>query len=560
MAVSALAKQLNDLPEALARALFLRGVRTFDDARLFFRGSRAALHAPGNMAGLDQAVGRVVSAIRSRERVVVYGDYDVDGTTSTAMVTHFLRERGVPATFFIPDRLRHGYGMCNAGVDEALNMGASLLIALDCGVTAHQEVSYANARGLDVVICDHHTPLDTLPTAIAVLNPKRSDCAYPFNELCGCGVAFKLLHAVSEALDEDPGTVDQYLDLVALATAADVVPLRGENRILLREGIGRLRQKPRLGIRTLAEQANVRLSECDTRAIQFGLAPRINAAGRLGDAKRAVRLLLTDDETEALARARQLERINADRRALDKQVLETARQRAEAWLDAGHESIVLHDDSWHLGVLGIVAARLVDRLHRPAVLLGSVNGVAKGSARSIDSVNVYQALNACADLLQSFGGHDYAAGLALAPADVHAFAERFDQAVRQATTVGSFTKRLDVDAEVDVNAIDHRFWAVLEQFAPFGAENAPPVFVSRGLRVAGPPRCLGKNSNHLKFRVAQGDSASREVIGFGLADRYEVVADAVSQRSPVDIAYEVTENVWNGVRSLQLNLRDVRPG
>jgi single-stranded-DNA-specific exonuclease len=558
--VDELAQELNGLPPALARALYLRGVETFEEARSFFRASLDALLNPADMKDMEVATARVVAAIRARERVVVYGDYDVDGTTSTAMLTHFLRDHGVPSAYFIPDRFKHGYGLCVTGIDEVVELGATLLIAIDCGVTSLSEVAHANAHGLDVVICDHHTPLDALPDAVAVLDPKRADCSYPFKELCACGVGFKLLKSVASALGEDPASIDQYLDLVAIATAADVVPLRGENRILLREGIKQIRARPRLGIQKLAHEAGVELPDCDTRAIQFGLAPRINAAGRLGDAKRAVKLMLAEDETEASDRAKQLERVNSDRRALDRSVLETAEARATALLEDGtRSSIVLYDPDWHLGVVGIVAARLVERLNRPTVLMGKVNGLAKGSARSIAGVNIYDALAACSDLFETFGGHNYAAGLSLKPERMEEFVRRFDQAIAASSSTSAFRRRLDVDAELSLGDIDSRFWAVLEQFGPFGAENRPPVFVSRGLSVAGPPTLVGKSGDHLKLRVSENGSAVLNGIGFGLGDNFDLVADSLATKSAIDLAYNVTENNWNGRRSLQLQLIDIKP-
>ncbi|NNE71891.1 MAG: single-stranded-DNA-specific exonuclease RecJ [Rhodothermales bacterium] len=556
--VEELSRALNNLPVSLTRALWLRGVRSFDEARTFFRGGGEALHAPTLMADMEAAADRVARAVRARERVVVYGDYDVDGTTSTAMMTHFLRDHGVPAAYFIPDRFKHGYGLCESGVDAVAELGASLMIAIDCGVTAVKEVAYARGKGIDVVICDHHTPPATLPDANALLDPKRADCGYPFKELCGCGVAFKLISRVAELLGDDPDSVGQYLDLVALATAADVVPLRGENRVLLRQGIERIRAEPRLGIKYLAEEGNVNLGECNTRAIQFALGPRINAAGRLGDAKRAVKLLLAEDIPEATARARQLERVNTERKALDRLLLETAEQRAEALLEAGRSTIVLYDESWHLGVLGIVAARLVDRLQRPTVLLGGSNGLAKGSARSIDTVNVYQALAACSELLTTFGGHDYAAGLALDPSGVPAFQDAFEQAVLDMGHRGAGRKTLEIDAELPLADVDARFWAVLEQFEPFGAENDPPVFMSRHVTVASRPRLLGQSGDHLKFRARHGDSPSCEVIGFRMGDRFEEISSAMDGRRPIDMAYTISENRWNGTRSLQLQLKDLR--
>ncbi|MBN4056172.1 single-stranded-DNA-specific exonuclease RecJ [Rhodothermus sp. AH-315-K08] len=557
--IAELGKALNDLPDALARALYLRDVQTLEEAKLYFRGGLDATPDAMLMADMPEACARLQSAISGRERVVVYGDYDVDGTTSTAMVTHFLRSRGVPAAYFIPDRFKHGYGLCKAGLDEALELGASLVIAIDCGVTAVEEAQYARDLGLDLIICDHHTPPSVLPVAVAVLDPKRSDCPYPFKELCGCGVAFKLLQAVVKSLGLSPSVLDQYLDLVALATASDVVPLLGENRILLREGLKRLQTEPRLGIRMMAEEANVLLESCDTRAIQFNLAPRINAAGRLGDAKRAVKLLLTDDEAEASERARQLEKVNRERRTVDQLVLAQASDLAEKQLEEeGRASIVLYDPGWHIGVVGIVASRLVDRFNRPAVLLGQVNGVAKGSARSIPGVNIYNALAACKDLLKTFGGHDYAAGLALDPNLLESFQKRFDTAVASAATSESFRKALDIDAEVNLSEITNRFWAVLQQFGPFGQDNDRPVFVARNLAVPFRPTLVGRTQDHVKFRVQHGDSPPMNVIGFRLASRFDLISEVAREGSKLDLAFTVSLNQWNGVRTLQLEAKGVK--
>jgi single-stranded-DNA-specific exonuclease len=559
-AVGELGMVLNDLPAALARALYVRGVCSLEGAKQYFRGAMQSIPDPLLMADMPEACARVEEAIEMRERVVVYGDYDVDGTTSTAMFTHFLRSRGVPAAYFIPNRFKHGYGLCKAGLDEVVDLGASLVIAIDCGVTAVHEARYARSLGLDLVICDHHTAPEVLPEAIAVLDPKRSDCPYPFKELCGCGVAFKLLQAVVGRLGLDSGILDQYLDLVALATASDVVPLLGENRILLREGLRRLRTEPRLGIRKLAAEADVYLPECNTRSIQFNLAPRINAAGRLGDATRAVKLFLAEDEAEAADRARQLEVVNKERRALDQRVLQQAEERALEQLKGGaRSSVVLYDPDWHVGVVGIVASRLVDRFHRPAVLLGQVGGLAKGSARSIPGVNIYNALSACRDLLKTFGGHDYAAGLALDPEQVGALQERFDVAVADHTTSDSFQRTLDIDAELGIADITNRFWAVLEQFGPFGQDNDRPVFVARNLAVVGAPTLVGRAQDHIKFRVRSEGSGPMNVIGFRLAPRLEVITTAIGEGQGVDLAFAVSENRWNGVRSLQLEAKDIKP-
>jgi single-stranded-DNA-specific exonuclease len=560
-AVARLQSDLNQLAAPLARALVARGVSTRDEARHFFRAGIADLHDPMRMKDMDVAVERLLRAIRSRERVVVYGDYDVDGTTATALMTDFLRSHGASVTWFIPDRLRHGYGLCRAGLDEAAAKGATLVIALDCGITAVDEARYARELGMDLVICDHHTPPDELPDAVAVLDAKRRDCPYPFKELCGCGVAFKVAQAVQTALGSPMEALNGYLDLVALATASDIVSLTGENRVLLRAGLELLRTGARPGIRALADEAKIRLSEADTRSILFTLGPRINAAGRLGDAGRAVKLLLADRSEEAVAWARQLERVNRDRQVLDRETLERAVQQAEAAILSGHEkALVLFDPSWHLGVVGIVASRLVERFNRPVVLLAPSGQLAKGSARSLPGINIFDALKACDDLLHGFGGHNYAAGLTIHPDAIESFAARLQGAVADVTVEGALEPPLQIDARLELADIDDRFWAVLRQFAPFGPDNDTPVFATPGLEVQGTPSVVGRDGGHLKFRVRlPGDEASAlDVIGFGLAKRLELVRESIAERRTVALAFGVHENVWNGRRTLQLQANDVR--
>ncbi len=560
-AVTRLQGDLNQVAEPLARALVARGVSSFDEARHFFRAGIEDLHDPMLMKDMDRAVDRLVRAIRSRERVVVYGDYDVDGTTATALMTDFLRSHGASVTWFIPDRVKHGYGLCRAGLDEAAAKKATLVVALDCGITAVEEAVYARELGLDLVICDHHTPPDVLPDAIAVLDAKRADCPYPFKELCGCGVAFKVAQAVQAALSAPQEALTGYLDLVALATASDIVSLTGENRILLRAGLDLLRTEPRPGLRALADEARIRLSEADTRSILFSLGPRINAAGRMGDAGRAVKLLLADSPEKACAWARHLQSVNLERQLLDRKTLDLAVKQAEAAIRAGHEkALVLFDPTWHLGVVGIVASRLVDQFNRPAVLLAPSGALVKGSARSLPGINIYDALKACDDLLHGFGGHDYAAGLTIHPDAIESFAERLQGAVADVTEAGALDPPLEIDAALQLGDITDRFWAVLRQFAPFGPDNDNPVFATTELEVQGHPSVVGKDGKHLKFRVASagGESAAMDVIGFGLARRFELVRESYAARRPVALAYGIHENVWNGRRTLQLQANDVR--
>ena len=559
--VGDLQQSLNGLPHPLARALALRGVDTLPLAKAFFRSGTQELHDPFLMKDMDKAVDRVVRGIESGEAICVYGDYDVDGTTSTALLTHYLGSLGATVSFFVPDRFKHGYGLSESGLSEVAEMGTSLVIALDCGITAVHEAQFCRSLGMDLVICDHHTPGDVLPDAVAVLDAKRSDCTYPFKELCGCGVALKLAQAIQTRLGKDPEAVFDYLDLVGIATASDVVSLTGENRILLREGIKKLKERPRVGLRMLAEQANVRLSDCDTRSIVFNLGPRINAAGRLGDAARAVTLLLSENELEATARARQLERLNDERRTLDRKTQEEAFKLADLLLAKGQRhTVVLHHPEWHLGVIGIVASRLVDRHFRPAVMLANSGDVVKGSARSINGINIYNALQSCSDLLLEFGGHNFAAGVTLKPENVPAFIERFDKAVAASVTPDILEPVLEVDSEMVLSQLDTRFWAVLKQFEPFGADNPPPIFWSTGLEVVGPVATVGKDRSHLKFSVREQAAGQkpRDVIGFGLGKYLDQVAESQERGKSLDLLFSIQENTFNGRTKLQLLAKDVR--
>lgn len=555
-----LQRTLNNLPEPLARALALRGITTLDDARHFFRPSLGDLHDPFLMQDMDAAADRLVSAVRRRERVLVYGDYDVDGTTAVALMTRFLRTYGAAVEFFIPDRFRHGYGLNRVGLDEAVARGASLVLTLDCGITALEEAAYARALGLDLIICDHHTPGETLPDALAVLNPKRVDCAYPFKDLCGCGVGFKLVQAVLARLGEPADQAWTYLDLVAIATAADIVSASGENRVLLREGLERIHTAPQLGLQALANQAGLDLRTCDTHSLVFTIGPRINAAGRVGDAARAVELLLTEDLATAQQRALELEQANIQRRALDLDTQEQAIRMAERQLlIRDRRSIVLYKPDWHLGVIGIVASRIVERFHRPAVILCAINGKVKGSGRSIYGINLYEALKACSDLVVNFGGHMYAAGLTLEEDNLLEFQTRFDAAVEAATTPELMVPIIEVDAPLDLRALDARFWSVLKQFAPSGPDNDTPIFQTSNLQIVGQPANVGREGQHLKFSVRQEENQPAfEVIGFGMRQHLDTVQESHRRGLPLELLCSVQENHWNGTISLQLRARDLR--
>lgn len=558
--VTRIRQELNDLPEALARVLVLRGIDTFERARLFFRPSLEHLHDPFLMRDMDAAADRLVRALHHGERILVYGDYDVDGTTATALMTSFLREQGADVSFFIPNRFDDGYGLGQAGIDHAAAVGARLIVALDCGVTAVEEAAYARSKGLDLIICDHHTPKPELPEAVAVLDPKRPGCPYPFKELSGCGVGFKLVQAVLARLGAPPERAFAYLDLVAVSTASDIVPVYGENRVLMAEGLRRLMTEPRVGLRALAEQARFDFATCNTSQIVFQVGPRINAAGRLGDASVAVSLLLEEDELQARVYAAQLEQLNRQRRTLDQETLDSALQMAERQITSRpRHTVVVHHPDWHLGVVGIVASRLVERFYRPAILLCTNQGEVKGSARSIGGLNIYAALTQCKDLLTEFGGHDFAAGLTLPEENIAAFQERFDEVVGAMITADMLKPAIEVDAPLALDEIDARFWAVLKQFAPFGPENDRPVFQATDLEVAGQPRTVGRDGAHLKFNVRQrGSYDGMEVIGFSMGDYLPVLHASRQNGQPLELLFSVEENAWNGRSSLQLKARDLR--
>ena len=566
--VSHLRNALNDLPEALARALALRGITSLEEARDFFRADRADLHDPFRMADMTAAADRLATAIETGEPVLVYGDYDVDGTTATALVASFLRERGVDASFFIPDRQEDGYGLCERGLDAAVERGASLVVALDCGITGHAEADYAREQGLDLIICDHHTPKDTLPDAHAVLDPKRDDCDYPFAELSGCGVGFKLVQATLDRLGDPDSRRDAFdgLDLLAISTASDIVPLHGENRVLMSEGLHALQNSTRPGLRAMADAADLDLQNVgSTGSIVFTLGPRINAAGRMAHARTAVELLLAEDLDAARPLAQELETLNQQRRDLDSEIEEEAIEKAERQITSrSPHALVLCDPDWHVGIIGIVASRIVEHFYKPTILLTRDGDAAKGSARSIDGINIYDALTDCEDILTQFGGHDHAAGMSLPEDNIEAFRDGFDAAIGERVTAEMLTPSIKVDAALDlreIGALRDRFWAVLQQFGPFGPSNPTPVFHGTDLTVVGRPRTVGQNGGHLKFKVKQsGDGQARplDVIGFGMGEKLSVLKEHQETGTPLELLFSIEENTWNGRTTLQLKARDVR--
>ncbi|MEL6442798.1 MAG: single-stranded-DNA-specific exonuclease RecJ [Bacteroidota bacterium] len=566
-AITRLSYQLNRLPMALARTLVARGIGSFDEARHYFRDGLPALHDPFLMQDMDAAVGRLLQAIEQGERVLVYGDYDVDGTTSTALMVGFLRAQGLDPAFFVPSRFIHGYGLSEAGIDHAIEAGATLIVALDCGITAHDAALYAKSKGVDLVICDHHTAGETIPEAVAVLDPKRPDCGYPFDGLSGCGVGFKLIQAVLQRQGRPEEEAWPYLDLVAVSTASDIVPLQDENRVLMRAGLERLRATQRPGLLRLAEQARVDLATATTSTIVFNLGPRINAAGRLDDATLAVDLLIESDSWKAKLLAEELEALNRQRRELDDDTRTVALAEATRFMDGDPKALVLYGADWHPGVIGITASRVAEHFHRPTVLLtsyGETNGHVKGSARSVKGINVYNALQSCSDLLERFGGHAFAAGLALDKSHIPELRARLSDAIANAVEPAQLEPEIELDAQLDLNEVDGyggKFWRLLQQFGPFGPANRKPVFWGRDLRVVGQPSTCGADRQHLRMRVAQRDGGRpMSVIGFGLAERLPEVLQSARRGRGFELAFCVEDNTWNGRTTLQLRAKDVRLG
>ncbi|MBN2731833.1 MAG: single-stranded-DNA-specific exonuclease RecJ [Balneolaceae bacterium] len=551
--ISALQEELG-ISETIARLLALRNIDTYEKAKSFFRPGLKQLHDPFLMKDMEKATERLATAIRQREKILIYGDYDVDGTTATSILYIFLKDFGVDVDYYIPHRFKEGYGINPAGIQYAIDHNVDLIISVDCGITAIKEAEVAREHGIDLVICDHHNVSDQIPRAVAVLDPKRPDCSYPFDGLSGAGVGFKLVQGTTQLLGLSKNIPLKLLDLVAISTASDIVPIIDENRILMREGLKRINKNPRKGIKALLDLIKIPPGSINTSSIVFSIGPRINAAGRMGDASKAVKLLIADTSAEAKARAHELESINIKRRDRDSQTMEEALAKVDQEYNLeAISSMVLHDAEWHLGVIGIVASRLVDTYSRPTIMLSTVDGMLKGSARSIKGFNIYDAIKECEDLLEQFGGHEFAAGLTMKQENLKEFRLRIDQIAAQRLTDKDFEPDLPIDCELDLSNIDMRFWKLLSQFEPFGPGNLRPVFVSKNVRIVGVPTIVGKG--HLKMKVAQNGSGVFDTIGFNMHQYMPIIRNA--QNGDIEIAYSLEENHWNGNRKLQLKLRDI---
>ncbi len=546
-----LAKAINVSP-FLASLLVQRGVHDFDQAKSFFRPDLAYLHDPFLMKDMNKAVERLTTAMGKGEKILVYGDYDVDGTTSVTMFYGFLSTIYDQLDYYIPDRYTEGYGVSTQGIDWAAENGFSLIVALDCGIKSVDKIEYANTLGVDFIICDHHRPGEVLPPAAAVLDPKRSDCDYPYKELTGCGVGFKLLQAFCQQNGQDLDLLYPYLDLVVVSIASDIVPITGENRVLAYYGLRHLNTTPRAGLKALIKIAGIH-NMLDIQNVVFGLGPRINAAGRIKHAKEAVRLLLCTDEDEADEFAQEINKHNSDRRKFDNSITDEALAmiQEDAWL-TGAKSTVLFKEDWHKGVIGIVASRCIEHFHRPTIILTKSNGKAAGSARSVPGFDVYEAIEECADLLEQFGGHTFAAGMTLPVENVDAFRLRFDEIVSGRILPEQLTPMISVDLELDLEDVSWKAYKVLKQMGPFGPGNMTPVFVSRGVSIAGKPTIM--KEKHIKFNVYQGNSPAFTVIAFGMAHIYPDLMDG----QPFDICYSLDENTFRDKTTLQFMLKDIK--
>lgn len=538
--------------EVIASLLVQRGISTYEMARTFFRPTLADLHDPYLMKDMDKAVARIESAIVNQENILVFGDYDVDGTTAVSLVSSYLKTIYPHVATYIPDRYDEGYGVSFKGIDYADDNACTLIIALDCGIKSIDHVAYAKEKKIDFIICDHHRPGNELPEAVAVLDPKRADCNYPYDELCGCGIGFKLIQALGQNRNQTTEDLIDYLDLVATAIAADIVPMTGENRVLAKFGLEVINKNPRPGIKALIHQT--KKQTLDITDVVFIIAPRINAAGRIKHGNEAVKLLTEFDFDQALQFASEIEKYNADRKDLDKQITKEALQQINDNSEHEKFTTVVYAQNWHKGVIGIVASRLIETHYRPTIVFTKSGDKLAASARSVRDFDVYNALESCAEHLEQFGGHMYAAGMTIKEENYPFFKEAFEKTVRDTIHPDLLIPEVSIDAELDFADIDSKLIRILKQFEPFGPQNMTPVFMAKGITDTGYGKKMGEDNGHLKLFLKQNGSEGIPAIGFGLGKKFE----KTQHRAPFDIAYCIDENEWNGTVSLQLRLKDLR--
>ncbi len=549
--VKLLAEALN-VEEFVATLLVQRGIETFEQARQFFRPTLNDLHNPYLMKDMDKAVERIELAIENGENILVFGDYDVDGTTAVSLVSSYLKTYYPNVATYIPDRYDEGYGISFKGIDFADDNGFSLIIALDCGIKSIDHIAYANARNIDFIICDHHRPGEFLPEAVAVLDPKREDCTYPYDELCGCGIGFKLIQALGENRNQTIEDLTSYLDLVATAIAADIVPMTGENRVLAYFGLQVINSDPRPGFKALIYQ--IKKKTLDITDVVFIIAPRINAAGRIKHGNHAVELLTEFDFEQAQQFASEIEAYNSERKDLDKQITKEAlSQIIENNEEKRFTSVVFQED-WHKGVIGIVASRLIETYYRPTLVFTKSGDKYAASARSVKGFDVYNALEACSEHLEQFGGHMYAAGMTLLEENYLAFKNAFEKVVEETIHPDMLIPEISIDAEINLSDITPKLTRILKQFEPFGPQNMTPVFLTKNVKDTGYAQKLGADEEHLKLFVRQNNSEGMAAIGFGLGNKMELTANKKS----FEAVYCIDENEWNGKTSIQLRLKDIK--
>ena len=535
-----------------ASLLVQRGIETYDDAKTFFRPSLNDLHDPFLMKDMDKAVARIEKAIANNENILVYGDYDVDGTTSVALMSSYLKTHQDNIVTYIPDRYDEGYGISYKGIDYADDNDFTLIIALDCGIKAIDKVDYAQQKGIDFIICDHHRPGKEIPNAAAVLDPKRDDCNYPYKELCGCGVGFKLVQALASKEGKTIEDLVEFLDLVATAIGADIVPITGENRVLAYFGLQVINSNPRPGMKAIIVEAKKEtLSIID---VVFIIAPRINAAGRMKHGNHAVTLLTETDFNLAAKYAVDIDQFNTERRETDRRITEEALKQIEEQKEQEGFTTVVYNETWHKGVIGIVASRLTETYYRPTLVFTKSGEKLAASARSVKGFDVYNALEACSEYIEQFGGHKYAAGLTLKQEQYEGFKQKFEEVVSNTIDKALLTPEINVDTEINLSEITPKFYRILKQLAPFGPGNMTPVFMSQHLQDTGYGKCVGQDDKHLRIAVTQNTNDKITGIGFNLGDKF----DLTSNRKLFKAAYSIDENNWNGKVSLQLKLRDIK--
>lgn len=550
--VQEFAASLN-VPEVIAEILLNRGYINVEDVKKFFNCDWDSSYDPFLMKDMEKAVKRVVKAIENKEKILIYGDYDVDGVTSVSLLSLYLRELGGIVCYYIPNRLTDGYGLSRAGIGKAVEVGASLIITVDCGIKGDAEISYAKKMGIETIISDHHKTGKTIPKACAVLNPKQKECSYPFKELAGVGVAFKLIQAINIYLNNEDEKYRKFVDLTALGSAADIVPLIDENRMFVKKGLERINSGERIGMYSLVKSSGLTGKNIGTGQVVFRLAPRINAVGRMGNAERAVRLMTADSSQQADNIAEILESENRKRKEIDDETFREALEMLESVYDSSKDkAVVLSREGWHSGVIGIVASRIAEKIYRPTVMIAIENGLGKGSARSIGKFNIYSALKQCSTDFISFGGHKYAAGLTIEIDKIAKFRENFMKISSDLISEDELIKRLVIDAEIKLSEITDEFFSSLKLFKPYGPKNMRPVFLSRNLQVVGSPRIVGRD--HLKFRVQQGNKVF-DAIGFNLGSLFYRLTPGESN---LDMVYVIEENYWNGNVRLQLRVKDLK--